>query len=117
MERRKVIKFFPWVLSVFGLGVAQATEFKKNNITSNTDSNRYYYLKGNEVFLLPNHPSVGESIIFINDSHDWEKEPAVIKANGFKLNGKLNDDLLVDLNHTFGLRFLGSKTGWQYFKA
>lgn len=117
MERRKVIKFFPWVLSVFGLGAAQAMAFKKSNIATNSDSNKYHFLKGNEVFLLPRDPSVGESIIFINDSHNWEKEPAVIKANGVNLNGKAGEDLLVDLNHTFGLRFLGSKSGWQYFKA
>ena len=116
MERRNVIKFFPWVLSVFGLGVAQAGVFSRVNPTT-TDSNKYHFLKGNEVFSLPANPMIGDSIVFIHESHDWEKEPAVIKSNGFNLNGKPNDDLLVDINQSFGLRFLGKKAGWQYFKA
>lgn len=116
MERRNVIKFLPWVLSVFGLGVAQARIFPEN-IAATKDPNRYHFLKEGEVFSLPTNPAVGETIVFINESHDWEKNPAVIKSNGFNLNGKENDDLLVDLNQTFGLRFLGKKSGWHYFKT
>jgi hypothetical protein len=116
MERRNLLKLFPWMLSVFGLGVVKGSQ-TQDALSVGTELENCKVLKHNEVFVLPSNPRLGETVIFVNENTDWEKHPPIIKSLTHVINGKMGEDLLVDLNASFGLRFLGRNAGWQYYKV
>lgn len=115
MERRNLLKFFPWVLSVFGLGALEGRQSKESVMLTNTGI-IFRLLEEAEVFWLPENPKLGHSIVFIYESGNWEKNPPIIRSTRHGIHGKNSEDLLIDLNISFGLRFLGQSSGWQYFK-
>lgn len=123
MERRSLLKFFPWFFSVFSLAGAKVmgdtiknpSDKQKKNDASEKETLKI--LEEGESYTLPTNPTVGNAIIFINDHQNWEKNNAVVTSENFPINGSEDRSMLIDVNLSFGLRFLGPKKGWQYFQA
>ncbi len=61
--------------------------------------------------LLPSGPNLGEMVRFINISDSWETNNLTIGRNGNKIKGQ-NEDLVVDVNASFGLQYSNTTWGW-----